>query len=119
MLSFTEYIKELEQYEDMGDPNCLIISNTLDTEKGVDIEEAYSDMINESQGITPTVAIKMQNDVIGYGRKVIRARTVEDKLDYLARQNASLAGLVIMSIGVSGKKSFLNTLSKGLSLRKL
>ena len=52
-------------------------------------------------------------------RKVVKAKSVEDKLDMLARQTASLSGLVLLSIANSGDKSFGSTLAKGLSLRNL
>ena len=52
-------------------------------------------------------------------KKWYKANSVEDKLDMLARQNASLGGLVLLAIANSGDKSFGSTLAKGLSLRNL
>lgn len=75
--------------------------------------------LGEAGNMSASLAIKVQNDVIGFGRDAIRARSVEDKIKYLAKQNGALSGLVLMSIAVSGDKSFLGSLSKGLSLRKV
>ena len=75
--------------------------------------------LDEASNMSASLAIKVQNDVIGFGRDAIRARSVEDKIKYLAKQNGALSGLVLMSIAVSGDKSFLGSLSKGLSLRKV
>ena len=50
-------------------------------------------------------------------RKVIKAKSIEDKLDLMAKQNVSIGGLVLMSVAVSGGKSFLSLVSKGLSNR--
>ena len=52
-------------------------------------------------------------------KKWHKAKSVEDKLDMLARQTASLGGLVLLSIANSGDKSFGSILAKGLSLRDL
>ncbi len=50
---------------------------------------------------------------------MVKTKSVEDKLDMLARQNASLGGLVLMSVAVSGDKSFGSSLAKALSLRNV
>ena len=52
-------------------------------------------------------------------KKWYKAKSVEDKLDMLARQNVSLGGLVLLAIANSGDKSFGSILAKGLSLRNL
>jgi len=54
-----------------------------------------------------------------YGKDVVKAKSVEEKLDMLARQNASLGGLVLLAIANSGDKSFGSALAKGLSLRNI
>ena len=49
-------------------------------------------------------------------KKWYKAKSVEDELDMLARQNVSLGGLVLMSVAVSGDKSFGSSIAKGLGL---
>lgn len=75
--------------------------------------------ITEAGNISSTLAVRKQNEVLKYGRAVIKSKSVEDKLDLLARQNASLSGLVLMSVAVSGGKSFMSSIAKGFSQRKL
>ena len=52
-------------------------------------------------------------------KKWYKAKSVEDKLDILARQNVSLGGLVLMLVAVSGDKSFGSSIVRTLSLRNL
>ena len=85
-------------------------NSTLDDLHWEDFQEA---------NISSVMAIKQSNNAVKYGRKAISAKRLEDKLDYLARQNGAIAGLVLMSIAVSGNKSFSSSLSKNLSVRKL
>tara|TARA_Y100000593_G_scaffold91882_1_gene181885 strand:- start:694 stop:948 length:255 start_codon:yes stop_codon:yes gene_type:complete len=75
--------------------------------------------IDEAGNISSSLAIKLQNDVIRFGKDAIRSKRIEDKLDNLAKQNGALSGLVLMSIAVSGEDSVMSRLSKGLSLRKI
>ena len=49
-------------------------------------------------------------------KKRYKAKSVEDKLDMLARQNVSLGGLVLLAIANSGDKSFGSSIAKGLGL---
>ena len=82
-------------------------------------KETGLDILDESGNISSRMAIKIQKDIIRFGRDAIKAKRIEDKIDFLARQNGALSGLALMSIAVSGDKSFLGRLSKGLSLRKV
>jgi len=81
--------------------------------------ETDIDILDESGNISSGMAIKIQNDIIRLGRDAIKARRVEDKINFLAKQNGALSGLVLMSIAVSGDESFLGRLSRGLSMRKV
>ena len=83
------------------------------------IEEGEMELLDEAGNISSGLAIRKHNQVLKYGKDVVKTKSVEDKLDILARQNASLGGLVLMSVAVSGDKSFGSTLAKGLSLRDL
>ena len=83
------------------------------------IEEDEMELLDEAGNISSGLAIKKHNQVLKYGKDVVKAKSVEDKLDMLARQNASLGGLVLMSVAVSGDKSFGSSLARALSLRNL
>ena len=83
------------------------------------IEESEMELLDEVDNVSSGLAIRKHNQVLKYGKDVVKAKSVEDKLDMLARQNASLGGLVLLAIANSGDKSFGSTLAKGLSLRNL
>ena len=83
------------------------------------IEESEMELLDEAGNISSGLAIRKHNQVLKYGKDVVKAKSVEDKLDILARQNASLGGLVLMSVAVSGDKSFGSSIVKALSLRNL
>ena len=83
------------------------------------IEESEMELLDEAGNISSGLAIRKHNQVLKYGKEVVKSKSVEDKLDMLARQNASLGGLVVLAIANSGDKSFGSTLAKGLSLRNL
>ena len=83
------------------------------------IEESEMELLDEAGNVSSGLAIRKHNQVLKYGKEVVKSKLVEDKLDMLARQNASLGGLVLLTIANSGDKSFGSTLAKGLSLRDL
>ena len=83
------------------------------------IEESEMELLDEAGNISSGLAIRKHNQVLKYGKEVVKSKSVEDKLDVLARQNVSLGGLVLLAIANSGDKSFGSTLAKGLSLRNL
>ena len=83
------------------------------------IEESEMELLDEAGNVSSGLAIRKHSQVLKYGKEVVKSKSVEDKLDMLARQNASLGGLVLLAIANSGDKSFGSTLVKGLSLRNL
>ena len=83
------------------------------------IEEDEMELLDEAGNVSSGLAIRKHNQVLKYGKEVVKSKSVEDKLDMLARQNVSLGGLVLLAIANSGDKSFDSTLAKGLSLRNL
>ena len=82
-------------------------------------EESEMELLDEAGNVSSALAIRKHNQMIKYGKEVVKSKSVEDKLDMLARQNVSLGGLVLLTIANSGDKSFGSTLAKGLSLRNL
>ena len=83
------------------------------------IEESEMELLDEAGNVSSGLAIRKHSQVLKYGKEVVKSKSVEDKLDMLARQNASLGGLVLLALTNSGDKSFGSTLAKGLSLRNL
>ena len=83
------------------------------------IEESEMELLDEAGNVSSGLAIRKHNQVLKYGKEVVKSKSIEDKLDMLARQNTSLGGLPLLAIANSGDKSFGSTLAKGLSLRNL
>ena len=82
-------------------------------------EENEMELLDEADNVSSGLAIRKHNQVLKYGKEVVKSKSVEDKLDMLVRQNVSLGGLVLLAITNSGDKSFGSTLVRGLSLRNL
>ena len=57
------------------------------------IEESEMELLDEAGNVSSGLAIRKHNQVLKYGKEVVKSKLVEDKLDMLARQNASLVGL--------------------------
>lgn len=77
------------------------------------------EILDEAGNISSGVAIRTHNQILKYGKEVVKAKSVEDKLDMLARLGVSLGGLILMSVAVSGDKSFGSSIAKALSLRNI
>ena len=82
-------------------------------------EESEMELLDEAGNISSGVAIRKHNQVLKYGKEVVKAKSVEDKLDMLARLGVSLGGLILMSVAVSGDKSFGSSIARALSLRNI
>ena len=57
------------------------------------IEESEMELLDEASTISSILAIRKHNQILKYGKEVVHVKSVEDKLDMLARQNGSLGGL--------------------------
>jgi hypothetical protein len=77
------------------------------------------ELLDEVGNISSGVAARKHNQILKYGKEVVKAKSVEDKLDMLARLGVSLGGLILMSVAVSGDKSFGSSIAKALSLRNI
>ena len=83
------------------------------------VENHKSDyeLLDEAGNISSGIAIKKHNDVLKYGKDVLRSRDARDVDKALARMIAAASGLSLMAIAVSGDKSFTSSIAKGASLR--
>ena len=57
------------------------------------IEEDEMELLDEAGNVSSGLAIRKHNQVLKYGKEVVKSKSIEDKLDMLARQNTSLGGL--------------------------
>lgn len=83
------------------------------------IEDGELEILDEAGNISSTLAIRKFNQSVKYGRAVLKSKSVEDKLDNIARLGVDLASLVLMSIASSGKRSLVSNIAKVLSLRSI
>ena len=79
--------------------------------------EDDSELLDEAGNISSGIAIKKHNDIIKLGREVLRSRDARSVDKLLAKMIVSASGLSLMSVAVSGDKSFASTIAKGASLR--
>ena len=84
-------------------------------------EQKYqnTDDVFEAGNISSGLAIKKHHNCINYGRQIVKSQTSTDSEKLLAKMLVEVASLSLMAVAVSGEKSFLSTVAKGASLRKL
>jgi hypothetical protein len=83
------------------------------------VDDSKMELLDEAGNISSGVAIRKHNQILKYGKEIVKAKSVEDKLDMLARLGVSLGGLILMSVAVSGDKSFGSSIARALSLRNI
>lgn len=81
------------------------------------IHRVDGEVVTEAGNISSGLAIKRHNDVIKFGRQVLRERKLEEKIDLIAKALVAHSSISLMSVAVSGGKSFGSTIAKGASLR--
>lgn len=104
------------EFNDSENPQVEIYADHLD--RMLD-NKPDRELLDEAGNISSSLAIRIHNSVIKYGREIIKAKSVEDKLDLIARQNVSIGGLVLMSVAVSGDKSFTSLIAKAFSNKRI
>mgnify|MGYP001495472414 FL=1 len=82
-------------------------------------EESEMELLDEAGNISSGVAIRKHSQILKFGKEVVKARSVEDKLDMLARLGVGLGGMILLAIANSGSKSFGSSIAKALSMRGL
>ena len=96
MKTFQEVIESMEKYRSLND---------------VGLDEAG----NFSAG----VAIKKHNNCIKYGRQIVKSCTSTDSEKLLAKMLVETVSLALVAVAISGEKSFLSTVAKSATLRKI
>lgn len=77
------------------------------------------ELLDEAGNVSSSMAIRKHNDVLKYGKDVIRSKSIKDKLDSIAKQNVCVGSLALMSIAVSGGDSFTSSIAKLMTTRKI
>ena len=99
--------------------NKLTFQEFLNRHKQDTLEEIQAKYLEEAGMISSTLAIKKQNDAIRHGKHVLRAKSVEDKLDALARQGVAIASLATMAVASSGEDSSMSKVATAVSVRSI
>ena len=82
-------------------------------------EESEMEFLDEAGNISSGIAIRKHSQLLKYGKEVVKAKSVEDKLDMLARLGVGLGGMILLAIANSGSKSFGSSIAKALSSRNI
>ena len=78
-----------------------------------------ANLLDEAGNISSGMALKKHHNTINYGRQIVKSRTSTDSEKLLAKMLVEVASLALMSIAVSGEGSFLSSVAKGATLRKI
>ena len=105
------------EFKDNDNPQVELYADHLDRLSGNN--EPEMELLDEAGNISSGLAIRIHNSIIRYGKEVIKAKSIEDKLDMMARQNVTIGGLVLMSVAVSGDKSFGSLIAKAFSNKRI
>jgi len=81
--------------------------------------DTENDVVDEAGNISSGIALKKHHNCINYGRQIVKSRTSTDSEKLLAKMLVEVASLALMSIAVSGEGSFLSSVAKGATLRKI
>ena len=86
----------------------------------IEKKQSLNDVVlDEAGNFSAGVAIKKHHNCITYGRQIMKSRKSTDSEKLLARMMVETASLALMAVANSGEKSFLSTVAKGATLRKL
>ena len=88
----------------------FLARNTTDTE---------NDVVDEAGNISSGIALKKHHNTINYGRQILKSRTSTDSEKLLAKMLVEVASLALMAVANSGEGSFLSSVAKGATLRKI
>ena len=78
-----------------------------------------ANLLDEAGNISSGIALKKHHNCINYGRQIVKSRETTDGEKILAKMLVEVASLALMSIAVSGEGSFLSSVAKGATLRKI
>ncbi len=96
MKTFQEVIENMEQYRSLNDV-----------------------VLDEAGNFSAGVAIKKHNNCIKYGRQIVKSCTSTDSEKLLAKMLVETVSLALVAVAISGEKSFLSTVAKSATLRKI
>ena len=107
---------ELE-FEDKENPQVELYTDRMSRMSGTENNDSDMELLDEAGNISSGLALKKHNDVLKYGKQLLKTRDAREVDKLLAKMLASISSLALMSIAVSGDNSFIATIAKGASLR--
>jgi hypothetical protein len=78
-----------------------------------------ANLLDEAGNISSAIALKKHHNTINYGRQIVKSRTSTDGEKLLAKMMVEVASLALMAVANSGEGSFLSSVAKGATLRKI
>ena len=107
---------ELE-FEDKENPQVELYTDRMSRMSGTENNDSDMELLDEAGNISSGLALKKHNDVLKYGKQLLKSRDAREVDKLLAKMLASTSSLALMSIAVSGDNSFISTIAKDVSLR--
>ena len=101
------------EFEDKENPQVEIYADSMSRMSN----DSDMELLDEAGNISSGLALKKHNDVLKYGKQLLKSRDAREVDKLLAKMLASTSSLALMSIAVSGDNSFISTIAKGASLR--
>ena len=105
------------EFEDKENPQVELYADRMSRVSGTENNDSDMELLDEAGNISSGLALKKHNDVLKYGKQLLKSRDAREVDKLLAKMLASTSSLALMSIAVSGDNSFISILAKGASLR--
>ena len=105
------------EFKDKENPQVELYADRMSRMSGTENNDSDMELLDEAGNISSGLALKKHNDVLKYGKQLLKSRDAREVDKLLAKMLASTSSLALMSIGVSGDNSFISTIAKGASLR--
>ena len=105
------------EFEDKENPQVELYADRMSRVSGTENNDSDMELLDEAGNISSGLALKKHNDVLKYGKQLLKSRDAREVDKLLAKMLASTSSLALMSIAVSGDNSIISTIAKGASLR--
>ena len=106
------------EFEDKENPQVELYADRMSRVSGTENNDSDMELLDEAGNISSGLALKKHNDVLKYGKQLLKSRDAREVDKLLAKMLVSTSSLALMSIAVGGD-SFTSTIAKGASLRGL
>ena len=105
------------EFKDKENPQVELYADRMSRMSGTENNDSDMELLGEAGNISSGLALKKHNDVLKYGKQLLKSRDAREVDKLLAKMLGSTSSLALMSIAVSGDNSLISTIAKGASLR--